>query len=489
MEYFTLDVFHSLDMFSYVVSLISMIFFMMWLGNQMSLKKKSEGDYSEFLSFLEDLNSQRHLYQVISACNLLTICVRPLKFFRNDPRMSKLNTTFSNATVDVLWFNVMLIFFFVGFVLFAHITFGVQIESLSSIPQSMVFLFEILIGAFDFWELYRASPVFAIMFVFGFLFLFKFFFLNIFFAILDKNFVTGEAPPVNIYRTLKPVFGRLFRWIDWDQDLTMHGDAEKNKADAPPSRAGRIHKVAMQIQDARSVAELKEDGGSVKKSKALNDVCEADERMNEVLRWSREEAKKFSEQYRRLYSQKMRANNDEVFIKQKVKDDMISKELVESQDAMHEAERLHRYAILVNERLAMRDQDILAKYILRLERKIGEKMKEYHALNTDVHHLSAEAAKMAFDAAQLEQIDQHEVEEDHGADAADAAGTTLAIAEGRQATEEEPEEEEEDELKDAPAPGTASADKGESGEGGATKSKPSNKALLSSLQGFADHAE
>merc|ERR1719502_2030716 len=105
-----------------------------------------------------------------------------------------------------------------------------------------------MIGAFDIWELWAVSPVFAVFFVFSFLFLFKFFFLNIFFAIIDKFFVSGHAPPMNIRRNLKPVFGRLCRWIEWDRDFVMEGEAVKAQADGPPSRALRVHAFAMKIQ-------------------------------------------------------------------------------------------------------------------------------------------------------------------------------------------------------------------------------------------------
>merc|ERR1711924_79026 len=55
------------------------------------------------------------------------------------------------------------------------------------------------------------------------------------------------------------------------------------------------------------------------------------------------------------------------------------------------------------------DQDTLAKYILRLEDKITQKMKEKHALLTDVYHLRAEAEKMRYSDEDVKRIAEEEV--------------------------------------------------------------------------------
>jgi hypothetical protein len=232
-----------------------------------------------------------------------------------------------------------------------------------------------------------------LIFVFGFLFLFKFFFLNVFFAIIDKFFVSGEAPPVNLRQKLKPVFGRLCRWIEWDRDLSMEGDGTKREG--PPSRAGKVHMFAVQIEEIRNAATGDEDTGGIKKSKTLNDVCNVDQKMNEVLRWSRDEAKLFVDHYRHLMSDKADFRNDEVFLKTVVSH-TIEKELELAREAMNEAERHQRYAIMVNEGLARRDQDTLAKYIIRLEQRITHKMVDKNALELDVFHLKAESHKMRY---------------------------------------------------------------------------------------------
>jgi len=271
----------------------------------------------------------------------------------------------------------------------------------------MIYCFKFLIGSFNFWELWAISEWSAMCFVFGFLFLFKFFFLNIFFAIIDKFFISGDAPPINVRRFLKPFLGRLCRWIEWDKDLVMEGELGKSALDGPPSRAARVHNFSMLIQEIHNI-DYDEDSAVVRKSKSLGDVCDVDEKMNEVLRWSRDEAKSFVESYRRMQFEKQEFSNDEVFLKVKVRN-VIEKELEHNRDSMNEAERHQRYAIMVNESLAKKDQETLAKYINRLEAKITLKKIESHALETDVFHLKAESHKMRYTDDEMKHMNIEDV--------------------------------------------------------------------------------
>lgn len=260
---------------------------------------------------------------------------------------------------------------------------------------------------------------------------------------------------MNVRHFLKPIFGRIIRWVDWDADLNMEDEAAKASKDGPPSRADRAHKYALMIAEARNKHNYHDESGTVKKSKALNDVCEVDDRMNDVLRWSREEAKKFVETFRKLQDQKLHAHNDEQFLKTIVKAKFVDAEFKIEQEAMNEAERMHRYAILVNEKMAERDQEILAKYILRLEYKMDEKMKEYKGLNTDVHHLYAEAANMSKTKDQLLHMnEQHQAtEESVPEETTPAAVATMALRNDTDAVDEEEEQRDDEKGKAASAEG------------------------------------
>merc|ERR1719446_1234675 len=134
----------------------------------------------------------------------------------------------------------------------------------------------------------------------------------------------------------------------------------------------------------------------------LSDVCDVDEKMNDVLRWSKEQAKGFTETYKDWQVQHANSRNDDNFVK-KLKES-ISEELKSTEQQMGTVQRTQKYAIQVKEKMAKQDQDTLSKYILRLEDKITQKMKEKHALLTDVYHLRAEAEKMRYTDEDMKRI-------------------------------------------------------------------------------------
>jgi len=458
-EFFFKDVFHAMDTISYVISITSIALFIVWLAQQLQLSEKRSAGQSDFITFVGELAYNNKMYSVLSSINLLIIAVRPLKFLRTDARMAKINLTFWNALEDIVWFVIMLAFFFLGFVLFAHLMFGIQLPELAVLTKAFVYTFQFLIGQFDFWELWYVSDWAAIVFVFSFLFLFKFFFLNVFFAIIDKFFVLGETPPVNLKRNLKPLLGRLLRWVEWDDDYSMDVADKtigKKVVDGPPSRAGRVHQVALAITEIRESdgADVHEEGYT-KKSKQLADVCDADERMLEVMRWSRDEARNFVDKFRKLFVQKSEVRNDDVFLTTKVAGEIYA-ELKKTSDAMNEAERHQRYAILINEAMERRDQEILAKYILRLEDKITKKSIEMKALMTDVYHLRAESEKMRYaddDPKRNEEEKTHSLEK-----GADGIGAIEDVKATRQPAAVE-EEESDGEYAEAPPASYSGTDK------------------------------
>jgi len=324
--------------------------------------------------------------------------------------------------------------------------FGVYIEEYTSFTGAAVRCFQFLVGQYDFWELWAVNAWAAFFFVFMFLFLFKFFFLNVFFAIIDRYFVSGEPPPFNWKRALKPAFGRLVRWVEWDDDYTLKSNDNVEK-ERPLSRADRVKKLHTDILNIRDDDFVGPgQSGRLKKCKALGDACDVDERMNEVLAWSREEAKVFVEHWRKHGVGKAEFRNDDLYLKNKVKVE-IKKELEAETRLMEKDERIQRYAILVNEAMERRDQETLSKYILRLEDKITKKMIEKHALLIDVYHLRAESEKMRYqdplhisdkekleeekeEALGIEDKIQNPDDEDSDAEYAEAPPEAVAIARG-----------------------------------------------------------
>lgn len=397
LEYF-FDAFHCLDLFSMGISVFSFVIYVKWLSGQGKMEGSLSGPFPTLLSFAEEVGDDGSLYVRFSSINIMLAFWRILKYTRQVPQMGQLNQTFYEASQDTGWFLVMLTFFFFGFVFFAYFSFGTTLAEMESLTSTIMYCFSYLVGVFSFWPLWESSPFLAILFFFSYLFLFRFFFLNIFFAIIDRYFVSEDVPPVIYKKVFYPVLNRLCRWVEWKEDYRMK--EKKFKEDSKPmTRSDRVHETAMAIQDIRDAAA---DGGPgvevVKKSKLLNDVCDVDEYLNEVLRWSKDEANHFVETWKKLQQEKQAYNNDDSFLSMKLggPNGEIAHELKKNRQAMEEAERSKRYQIQVHESMVRNDQETLARYIMRLEAKIEHKMIEKNALLTDVYHLRAESEKMRF---------------------------------------------------------------------------------------------
>merc|ERR1712187_339249 len=69
------------------------------------------------------------------------------------------------------------------------------------------------------------------------------------------------------------------------------------------------------------------------------------------------------------------------------------------------AERHKRYAIQVHEKMVIRDQETLARYILLLEAKIRKRMVEKKSLLMEVHHLRGESDKMRYTPEEMKRLD------------------------------------------------------------------------------------
>lgn len=407
MEHFTQDFFSILNWSSILLSLFSIVLFSNYMITTMAFESEMQREFSDFVTFIADLGASNKLYVRLSSVNVLVIFLRLLKFFRENPRMNKLFQTLWDAKTDIFWFTVMLFIIMFGFVMFAYVSFGGQIAALQDILASVQYCFEFQLGNFNFWELYAVDQLMAVIFFFPYLILFYCVFMNIFFAIIDRYFVTATPPPVNIKRRLKPIFGRICRCIQWDEDYVMEDDPNQAKKMGPPSRKERVQETAMKIEDMRTkAAGLGADAIAPKKSRTLNEVCEMDERMTEVIHWGRDEAKKFIEKYQRLLQKKQESSTkEERFIQTEVMGSVLH-ELEQEEKNMEQAKRQVRYALLVHEKMTAADQEMLAKYILLLEYKIQKKMVEQHALEAEVSHLRFEAELMRFTEEQLKENDE-----------------------------------------------------------------------------------
>eukprot|EP00927_Polykrikos_kofoidii_P065416 TRINITY_DN61172_c0_g1_i1.p1 TRINITY_DN61172_c0_g1~~TRINITY_DN61172_c0_g1_i1.p1 ORF type:complete len:1563 (-),score=233.61 TRINITY_DN61172_c0_g1_i1:178-4866(-) len=405
-DFFMLDIFNMLDLTSIVISIVSFFIFIISLYQESNLSKFLYGDFSMMLDRSDDISRFTESYRTSFSVNMIIILIRVLKFFRTDPRMSKLNQTIFDARQDLFWFVVVFFITYFACVFFAFLLFGKGVKALSSIPDSAIYCWYVVVGNFDFWSLHDVDPIVGTIFFLFYSVMFYCVFTNIFFAIIDRNFVSADPPTANPKRMLKPIFGKICSFIDWDEDDVMEVD-EGSEKNAPKSRRMRVQEVYQKIKaikDNSSEGPSGDVGGprSVK-SKQLVEVCDPDERLGDVVHWSKEEAKKFVQIFKQLERTKQEPQhikNEDNFVRNEAMT-LINAEAAEEEKTMKEAERHKRYQILINEEMVLRDQETLAKYISLLEIKLHTRLTEKHSLKLEVAHLHTEFHSMRYSEEQI----------------------------------------------------------------------------------------
>lgn len=407
-EFFANDLFNLLELWSISISITSFVVFVIWVIAEFRLDGMvtNRTEFNTLIDYIHTLAQRQRLYNQLSAFNMLIIAVRPLKFFRRDARFAQLFKTFVDAREDITYFTLMLIITMFGFVLFAYVSFGPTVKSLGRVDKAFNYCFYYVLGVFDFWPLFDADSRMALIFFPVYLLLFYCVFTNIFFAIVDRFFNAAEPPPFNWKRQLKGTFGRVCTCFNWDEDYLMEEPAEGGRKKGPMSRRDRVKDIFVDMQKIRQTAHEHVSTDNQKNSLMLSEVCDVDERMADVLLWSKEEAKYLVNKYQNLYTEKLETRNLTAFVSERMLD--VKADRAKAWLEMRDSERYKRYTIQVKERMQRRDQETLARYIDVLQNKIKEKMAEKKALSQDVFHLIGETQKMRWPKDEMTKMAQAE---------------------------------------------------------------------------------
>lgn len=398
------DSFRIADALSFAMSFYSFLLYILWLEQDAEMSSQLNGDFSSFVDFASDLVFQEKLYNRLSSLNMLIIFCRPLRFMRGQAQIKRLFQTIEQARQDIFWFLCALSVFLTSCTLLAHVSFGPNFTQCSTLGGSLLYCFNFMIGSYDgFWTLYEANATMAVIFFFPYLLLTYCVCMNIFFAILDRFYLSADVPPLNFKQKLKPVFSKICRCIEWDDDFVVEEDPSEAKKEGPMSRAARVEVTAQEIKDIKMRGTDADPNTRTGNALTLTSVCDPDERMNAVIRWSREEAKGIVDEFQRLLAKKQEAKNIDMFIKQLVMK-RFQAEAERSKKEMEEAFRQMQYHTMVHELMAVRDQQTLSKYILLLEQQIQKKMVEQYGLSLEVQHLRGELDNMRYTKADLKQM-------------------------------------------------------------------------------------
>mmetsp|Transcript_3265 Transcript_3265/g.7652 ORF Transcript_3265/g.7652 Transcript_3265/m.7652 type:complete len:1587 (+) Transcript_3265:212-4972(+) len=202
-QHFCLDLFNFVDLVSYLLSLTSIVLWTQLSGDefvsgfvqyenptweQCDIQAGwwcSDGDV---MTAFYVAAKKQDLFVATAAVNVIFIFFRLLKFFRNAGRMRVIFQSLQGGFADIIWFFLLFFVIFWGFTLTGHLFFGTKMGNFSSVEDSVLEVYEMVLGQYSFSTLAAADATMAPVFFFPFLILFYYILMNVFFAVMDKNF-------------------------------------------------------------------------------------------------------------------------------------------------------------------------------------------------------------------------------------------------------------------------------------------------------------
>lgn len=115
------------------------------------------------------------------------------KYLRLNSRLNLLWRTLRFAAKDLLAFVVIFFTMFVGFAIMGFLTFGSATRQYHSISVSLTSCFQMLLGAFDYNQIYNANPAMAGIFFFSFMISIYLICVNMFIAIMSEYYSLAQT--------------------------------------------------------------------------------------------------------------------------------------------------------------------------------------------------------------------------------------------------------------------------------------------------------
>jgi hypothetical protein len=352
--------------------------------------------------------------------NCIIICVRMLKFLRQDPRMKVIVGTLGNTIRRVVCFICMLFIVFVAFVSMAYLSFGMEVGDFSELYGSGKKCFIMVIGNFDFEELNGVDYYMSRAFFFPFMIAFYFVLMNIFLAIIDKSFqenaesyeemakikrkegVGQKAQRGVLFRVIKTGFV-MMRGLKKkagafsDDKASMHGKKLHHAAHdslvhdhrhAVVTDSAYIHAPALRHAVEKRATISRTGAAAIDAAAAESWALMPDE----IKDWSVEVFKELYEDLSRWDRERKECNTseelEEMFLRMRAE---LNQRLAGLHEGIKTAEENNRATVLYNLEQTVKDQDVLCAHIMKLQQEL-ERTESLQGENDDTYKRLRDAA-------------------------------------------------------------------------------------------------
>lgn len=204
------------DLFQVLFALVSIaLYFVKMISINATMKDLSDNPFV-FVSFSLLLTwNEIDTYMIAFVIFLTTL--KFLYLLRYNNHIKLLHQTFSNMREEILLFMVQFLFWFIPFVIMAHITFGAHLQDFISLPSAFQAMLNALLGASYFHDLQQVDRVIGPALFLSYSILMELILLNMFVSIINSAFENRESELENsepepelvefIIKRLKGIFG------------------------------------------------------------------------------------------------------------------------------------------------------------------------------------------------------------------------------------------------------------------------------------------
>ncbi|KAG7382404.1 hypothetical protein PHYPSEUDO_004885 [Phytophthora pseudosyringae] len=134
----------------------------------------------------------RSVTNYAAALGLVSVAI-VFKYLRLNSRLNLLWRTLRFAAKDLLAFVIIFFTIFFGFAVMGFLTFGTTVQQYHSLSVSLTSCFQMLLGAFDYEEIYVANPTMAAIFFFSFMISIYLICVNMFIAIMSEYYSLAQT--------------------------------------------------------------------------------------------------------------------------------------------------------------------------------------------------------------------------------------------------------------------------------------------------------
>ncbi|VDL62075.1 unnamed protein product [Hymenolepis diminuta] len=125
------------------------------------------------------------------------VWIKIFKYVSFNKTMNQLNLTLGNCAKDIAGFGVMFFIVFFAFAQLGYLAFGTQVSDFGTFATSLMTLFRIILGDFDFQALQNAQNVLGPLYFLVYIFFVFFVLINMFIAIINDTYLEVKSNLLN----------------------------------------------------------------------------------------------------------------------------------------------------------------------------------------------------------------------------------------------------------------------------------------------------